>query len=239
MNILLLARLVVAHVFVDFPLQKSEWIKQRRDLHGKSTSLWIHSFLQGIVAWIAVFQLQAWWIGVVILITHYLIDVWKSYRPEKLWYFFIDQGSHILVILILWGLYTGHIIQLPEFFIQIAGNNHFWIIVLGYMIAIWPTGIIIQLFVQYRFNTPGGDQGLQSAGTWIGYFERVLVVTLFLVSAYSALGLLIAAKSILRISTDKDSGRKETEYILIGTLMSWSLAILVGILLRYSLAHIQ
>ncbi|HKJ31047.1 MAG TPA: DUF3307 domain-containing protein [Balneolales bacterium] len=240
MDGLLLIKLLAAHTIIDFPLQKNEWIKRRKEDHWKSWTLLFHSLFHGGLAWLFIFQLQAWWIGLIIAVTHWLIDIWKSYQPEEIRFFIIDQCGHISIILILWGLYTGNIILLPMLLSQIKGDVHFWVIVLGYALAIWPVGVIIQQFVRLRFNNSDDtDQGMKEAGKWIGYFERVLVVTLVLVSAYSALGLLIAAKSILRINTEKSSGRKETEYILIGTLMSWSLAILVGILMRKLLMELH
>lgn len=46
-------------------------------------------------------------------------------------------------------------------------------------------------------------------------------------------GFLITAQSILRFSeTKKESGRKEAEYILIGTLISFAFAILTGLLIN-------
>jgi len=236
-NSLILIKLLSAHIIADFPLQPDSWITDRREKHGKSKFLWMHSLFHGGLAWLFVFQWQAWWIGITIVITHFFIDVWKSKRPEKLRYFFVDQGSHVIIILVLWGIFTGIGPKIPGFIAQMTLNGNIWLVILGYTLVIWPIGIIIQQLIQYNFDFPEEDQGLEAAGKWIGYFERILVVTFVLVSAYSALGLLIAAKSILRISTDKSSGRKETEYILLGTLMSWSMAIIIGILLRYLLFY--
>jgi len=49
---------------------------------------------------------------------------------------------------------------------------------------------------------------------------------LILVNQFSAVGLIIAAKSILRFkSTEKN------EYILVGTLLSFGIAVLLGIII--------
>lgn len=239
LDYLLLIKLIAAHIIADFPLQPDSWIRQRREKHWKSNSLWLHVFLHGGLAWFFVFELQAWWLGAVIVVTHLFIDIWKSYRPDKLAYFFLDQCGHLIVIFLLWSIYTGFLPHVPHYLYGVMGNVHVWLMILGYVLVIWPIGIIIQQFVKYRFEMKDNDnQGLETAGKWIGYFERILVLTFMLLSAYSALGLLIAAKSILRIGVDGKSGRKQAEYILIGTLMSWSLAILVGVMVRYALLHI-
>lgn len=77
------------------------------------------------------------------------------------------------------------------------------------------------------------EEGLDKAGRYIGILERILVLTLVLFNQISAIGFLIAAKSILRYG-DKDikGARKQTEYVLIGTLMSFSSAIALGLLVR-------
>ncbi len=237
MNYLLLIKLITAHILADFPFQPDSWIKQRREKHWKSGSLWGHVFIHGGLAWLFIFQLQAWWVAVAIALAHLMIDIWKSYRPEKLRYFFIDQSTHLIVIFIVWGLFTGFLNDMPGYLYGLMRNDNIWLMILGYVLVIWPIGIIIQQFVKYRFEIDDDDQGLKEAGKWIGYFERILVLTFVLLSAYSALGLLIAAKSILRIGVDSKSGRKQAEYILIGTLMSWALAILVGVMIRYALMH--
>jgi len=60
--------------------------------------------------------------------------------------------------------------------------------------------------------------------------ERLLVFVLIILEQWSAIGFLITAKSVLRFSDiSKAKDRKLTEYILIGTLLSFGLAILVGL----------
>ena len=56
-----------------------------------------------------------------------------------------------------------------------------------------------------------------------------------LLNQLAAIGFLIAAKSILRYG-DKDSkgARKQTEYVLIGTLLSFTMAIIIGLLVRFT-----
>ena len=51
---------------------------------------------------------------------------------------------------------------------------------------------------------------------------------------WAAIGLLIAAKSVFRFGDlNKGKNRKLTEYVLIGTLLSFGLAILSGMLYLY------
>ena len=64
----------------------------------------------------------------------------------------------------------------------------------------------------------------------IGYLERLIIVTLVIYGDFSAIGFLVAAKSLLRFG--ELSGRKDktqTEYVLIGTLLSFALGMVIGI----------
>jgi hypothetical protein len=79
-------------------------------------------------------------------------------------------------------------------------------------------------------NTERSATSLSEAGKWIGIFERILVLTFVINNHFEGIGFLIAAKSILRFNDIKgDNMRKEAEYILIGTLMSFASSILIGI----------
>jgi hypothetical protein len=75
------------------------------------------------------------------------------------------------------------------------------------------------------------ENSLANAGKWIGILERVIVLILVILNQYSAIGLVIAAKSVLRFN-EKDRQEAKTEYVLIGTLLSIGLAILTGLLVK-------
>ncbi|MFT7001154.1 MAG: hypothetical protein ACI9V1_002292 [Spirosomataceae bacterium] len=59
--------------------------------------------------------------------------------------------------------------------------------------------------------------------------ERLLILTFVLINQFTAIGLLITAKAILRISK---SERKFSEYVLAGTLLSTLITIAVGLLIK-------
>ena len=69
-----------------------------------------------------------------------------------------------------------------------------------------------------------------SRGLVIGVLERALALTLVLTSQFSALGLILAAKAIVRYQALDD--RDFAEYVLIGTLTSLLFALLVGLAVR-------
>ena len=75
--------------------------------------------------------------------------------------------------------------------------------------------------------------GLNNAGKWIGVLERILILTFIIVNEFSAIGFLLAAKSVFRFGDLKnDSEHKKTEYIIIGTLLSFVFGIATGLLYK-------
>ncbi|MFT6112741.1 MAG: hypothetical protein ACJA19_001402 [Bacteroidia bacterium] len=74
-------------------------------------------------------------------------------------------------------------------------------------------------------------KSLKGAGNYIGVLERLFVFTFVVLGHWSAIGFLIAAKSAFRFGDLSEAkNRKLTEYMLIGTLLSFGLALLFGIL---------
>lgn len=77
--------------------------------------------------------------------------------------------------------------------------------------------------------------GLASAGKWIGICERVLILTFVLMHQYTAIGFLMTAKSILRFSEKETNTQLKTEYVLVGTLVSFTSSAILGVLTSYFL----
>jgi hypothetical protein len=66
--------------------------------------------------------------------------------------------------------------------------------------------------------------------------ERLLIYCFILTGHFEAIGFLLAAKSIFRFGDLKEAqDRKLTEYVLIGTLLSFGIAIATGLLVQYGL----
>ena len=81
-------------------------------------------------------------------------------------------------------------------------------------------------------------EGLLDGGRYIGYLERLLVLLFMLASLPAGVGFLITAKSILRFGDVKESTqRKLTEYIIIGTFMSFGWGLLVAMVTRAGISH--
>jgi len=170
-----------------------------------------------------------WWLPLFIFITHLLVDLWKSYRPAKMIYFLADQFLHILTIVWLWIIIYSKWDETGAFLTSVYNNRNFLIILASYIFITWPMGIMVGLATEkWREEAGVNAEGLARAGMWIGFFERFLILTFILIDQYTAVGLLIAAKSILRFNDKEGNTQKKTEYVLIGTLMSFAISVLLG-----------
>lgn len=74
--------------------------------------------------------------------------------------------------------------------------------------------------------------GLPSAGTYIGWVERFLVLTFVLAGSHEAIGFLLAVKALVRFPEIQEDRRGSFgEYFLVGTFTSISIALMGGALL--------
>lgn len=79
-----------------------------------------------------------------------------------------------------------------------------------------------------------------NVGLMVGYIERLLILIFITLGEYTAVGLVIASKSILRFNDLKDDKPnrnlekidKTSEYILLGTMLSLLLGVVLGLILK-------
>lgn len=236
--IVILLQLLLAHILTDFVLQPSSWVAHKRRHKLKSPFLFVHVAIAGILTYIFLQQWQLWTVPLFIAVSHFFIDAWKlRSNKDNLAYFLWDQLLHILAILLAWLYLIDGFGRISLFLEQWVSSTAVLAILIGYLVVIFPAGFLIgkatERWQDDLIEVAGKSTGLKSAGRYIGVFERILVLTFILTGNFSAIGFLIAAKSILRYNDKDETGaRKQTEYVLIGTLMSFSFAILLGILIR-------
>jgi Protein of unknown function (DUF3307) len=225
-----LTRLLLSHLLTDFLLQPNKWIIARKEKHFASMHLYLHGFITAVFAWLFT-GWQYWWVALVILVTHILIDGWKSFQTDSFRYFIIDQFLHLLVILACWlaVFYTSNDILVK--WQEINGNAAFWKIATGIVFLTMPAGILIGKLTQHWRINIADAESLENAGKWIGIAERLIIVIFVLNNQYSAIGLLVAAKGIIRFN-EKDRPEIKTEYLVIGTLLSIVVAVVTGLLIR-------
>ncbi len=230
-----LVKLVMAHLLTDFLLQPTTWIADRRANKIRSSKLYLHGFITAITAWLFI-GFDHWLVALVILISHILIDAWKSYQPDKLSYFIIDQLLHLTVIVLCWYFTFFDWDTLSSGFTDLTENASFWTISAAVILLTTPAGILIGQFTRQWREKIADAEGLANAGKWIGITERIIVFILVMYAQYSAIGLLVTAKGIIRFS-EKDRQEIKTEYLVVGTLSSIGMAIITGILTKALIAE--
>lgn len=228
----ILLRLLFAHIVTDFILQPGSWVKDKQEKKISSKFLYYHVLVTGIVAYIATWHWGGWKIALIIMLSHFLIDTWKLYGKNNLVYFLVDQLLHILIIITSWLLIYK---QFTTGLFNFVDWNRIWTYALVFGFIIWPVGYIISFATaqwRKRLEEEAGES-LEQAGKYIGMLERILVMIFILTGRYETIGLLIAAKSILRFSESK--ARKHTEYVLIGTMLSFAITLIIGLAAQYYL----
>jgi len=227
MYIIWLIKLVLAHLLTDFVFQPTSWIESRNKKHFQSVHLYLHGLITALVALILI-GIHYWFVVLIILITHIAIDGWKSYRPNETKYFLIDQCLHFIVIFVCWYFIFLNVDDVISAWDLINTKNTL-IIITAYVFVSFPAGILIgQLTKKWREQITDAPT-LGNAGKWIGIIERIIILTLVFNHQYAAMGLLITAK-ILLLFSEANRAEIKTEYLLIGTLISITIAILTGLI---------
>ncbi|NOY58527.1 MAG: hypothetical protein GXO75_06295 [Calditrichaeota bacterium] len=94
--------------------------------------------------------------------------------------------------------------------------------------------ILIFINEKNREYLGGSTINLHNVGFWIGACEHFLVVTFVLAGEFTALGIIVAARGLLRIEDIRRSGNDEpnssrSSYYLLGMLLSISFALFFAI----------
>lgn len=227
---LTLLKLFAGHLIGDFFLQPDCIAKKKGD---SLVSLSVHSLINALSVYIILGEFTLWWILPVVFVTHFIIDYAKSHwTSDNVKWFLVDQAMHISVLGIIWALISGDVSAMLSNGIALVNSESVWEYLIVYGMMTMPVSLLIEkIFKQWAMNVPD-YKGLPGAGKWIGYIERILIVTFIVTHNFSAVGFLITAKSVFRFSDIKSSADfRLTEYVLLGTLFSFAIAIIAGLML--------
>lgn len=230
---ILLTKLLLAHFIGDFFLQPKHWVKEKDKKKLKSLKLYFHVAIHIVLLFLILWDLSLWPIILIIGSLHLIIDALKlivqNKKTKRLW-FFIDQALHIIVIISTYYIYTKKTLDLNTIF-----TNQNIILITCLVFLTRPVSIIMKtIFTKWNISKlTENNESLKDAGEYIGILERLLVFIFIIVNHWEAVGFLITAKSVFRFGDLKESKhRKLTEYILIGTLISFGIAIAVGLIFQ-------
>lgn len=223
----------IAHLLTDYSFQPDKKAEEKNKLGFKSKFLKWHILITFIISWVLSFQLYFIYGAFAIALTHWFVDGIKKHINNQInlkkYAYFIDQTIHLIFIvsIVLLFNYCCEIKPL----INISVNTKYLLIIAGYILCTKPANIFIKEVInafEIKVNNMGNDD-LPNAGKLIGIIERFLVLTFIIIGQFEAVGFLIAAKSILRF---KDDNTIKTEYVLIGTMLSFGIAIALGIIIN-------
>jgi hypothetical protein len=244
--------LCLAHLTTDFVFQSRRMVEEKRQgqvraylrhgaIHLGAALLFLGfaspAWLQNPRSYAAVFGL---------VVVHLLIDRAKVFggslagMAEGVSVFLLDQVLHLATV---FGAALLIVRQpVPELITRMAGaqlekEKILWILVV-YVGVIWGGGYLLRFVTKPLMQSSRSGRieesdeesnDLQSAGLYIGWLERFVVLTALVLKSPATVGLIVAAKSIARYPEFKSL--RFAEYFLIGTLLSISLGILGGLVL--------
>lgn len=226
-----LIKLLLAHLIGDFFLQPNAWVKDKEVKKLKSKKLYLHVLIHIILIFIIFFSFGVWKIALSIGVLHLVIDgckaIFQTKKNARI-LFFVDQIFHLFSIVLVWHIFYNGYINISYF-----DEIKTWAVISGVLFLTMPTSIAMKVIIAKWL--PESDHGkassLQNAGKYIGILERLLIFLFVLTQHFEAVGFLLAAKSIFRFGDLKEAHDiKLTEYVLIGTLLSFGIAIAVGML---------
>ena len=231
--------LLAGHIVGDFWLQTDIIVKNR-----KHDVLWIfiHAGIVALATWVIVGDFANIGVLLSVFVAHTLIDGGKRI-VENLYdgklvlqdvrVVVIDQLLHILSLFII-ALVLASYSYYYSYWLEIFSYKYLQFLVLlsGLIFTVRAAGFMIDKHLS-KFEMDL-DNELKLGGQTIGRLERILIFIFVIVGIPQGIGFLIAAKSIFRIGELKKSEhRRQSEYIMIGSLYSFTYAILLAYITKY------
>ena len=235
----ILVPLLAAHVAGDFLTQSDEDIRNKHQP-------WVlikHVLNVGVLSYLLLGLPTAWELVLGTTISHGLVDALKvrSKKGSYLSRFFLDQGIHVIVLLLFSWAAAGYRYQAAaSVWDTLFGLAYYRALALtaGTVLCVYVGNFVVEHTFQslqaLEEKAEGDDSsqdqdpqawrhlGLAEGGRVIGFLERSLILVFVLAGQPAGIGFLVAAKSIFRFGELTDSTRRrQAEYIIIGTLMSF------------------
>lgn len=220
---------LLGHLLGDFYFQTNK-LARTKEHHQRA--MLIHCFLYLAAMVLVVLPVLSWkLLGAAVLLglLHFAVDEAKyAYvlrrRDGKL-LFLIDQTVHFgcIVILSVWLSASGCIPELLGGVRRVfdaaslsAAGVLSWVTLL--LLNYQPASIAIVKLIG-DLKPEEAEEPATNAGRWIGLLERLIMMIFLVLQQYSAIGLVLTAKSIARYDRIARS-QAFAEYYLLGTLLS-------------------
>ena len=219
--------LIAAHLIADFWLQTDELV-QKKD---KPRWLALHGLVHAALAYVLMQAWADWLLPIFVFAGHVGIDYVKQKCRDTVRVFIADQAAHFMFLAGLAWLLTDW-----EVLDSFSGHGYTLIVTAGGLVGtVRGAGFLIgKITTKLKEENSLDLDGLKDGGKLIGELERALIFVFIFIGQPGGIGFLVAAKSILRFQEAKD--QKLAEYVLIGTLLSFSLAIAIASAAKWALA---
>ena len=229
-------QLLLAHFIGDFLFQPNKWIDDKKLNKIKSKYLYFHILIHFLLLLATTGFKKKYLIGIVFIsVSHYIIDCIKLYvkneKNEKA-SFFIDQLLHLVVIAIVVNQHQPYIINFGWLY-----ETKTLALTTTLLFTTYVTSIVLKIVLaKWNPDTNNMDKETQTdetnnAGKYIGILERLFIFFFVIINFWHGIGFLLAAKSIFRFGDLKEKKDvRLTEYILIGTLLSFGIGIISALI---------
>lgn len=231
--------LILAHILGSFYLQRQSRVQdQQQSSRLVTTCLYALIMAAALVALIGLGQLGWSWnvlvTWAVLTTAHWLISLLKIRRDRGATAFLVEQLINLLILVAVWAWLIGFIPFVLAWAHGVLVQRNLLIAVILYLLAARPASLFVAAVLHRQAQSQEHSSGLVEAGRMIGYVERWLVLSFILGGQFAGIGFLLAAKSIFRFGDlSQAHERKLTEYMLLGTLVSFACAIVLGALGLY------
>lgn len=239
--------LLLAHILGVFYFQSQKLSEQKEKSLSK---VLLHGIIYSLVCLIVIIPVINIWLIIAaafISITHLIINLLKLMIVNRFnkvnkeitrIIYIIDQIMHIIFIFI-----ASIFVALNSSSLNISPwiDNIFkvmeinklqalsWLLLI--LIAWKPTNITIKKALSsYKPVENNEEETVINAGSFIGFLERMAILLFLSINQYSAIGLVLTAKSIARYNKISES-KEFAEYYLLGTLLSTIFAIVSFIII--------
>jgi Protein of unknown function (DUF3307) len=242
----------LGHLAADFVFQTHRLVDAK--MRGRPSAYFLHGLTHYLSAILlvgffvpgSIIALRTHLVVAALALAHLLIDFAKVQLTGKgvirdgARTYVADQLVHLLtVVLAAWLLSPGMSFRALAAPLQAwrSLGSKFLAVPVIYLVVIFGGGYLIRFMTRSLAESAkdeeldkAGEQ-LQNAGLYIGWLERFLILTALLLRSPAAVGLILTAKAITRYPEFKSA--RFAEYVLIGTLLSVSLAFVGAVFLAW------
>ncbi len=221
------AVLIAAHAIADFSLQTDGLVQNKNRLG----ILMLHAAIHASLSYVVLQVWVCWQAPLFVLLVHAAIDFAKQRRKrDTATAFIVDQIVHVFSLLALTWL-SVRFSWVPAF----SGIGYKPLVVLaGFIATVQGAGFLVSIFTKRLIDENNLElKGLLNGGKLIGQLERCLIFLFIFIGQPTGIGFLVAAKSILRFEEAKE--QKLAEYVLIGSLLSFSIAIALSAVTKWAI----